>query len=48
MVQLLKERGVRDQFVLRAMEEIPRHLFVPEALAAKAYGDHALDRKSVV
>jgi protein-L-isoaspartate(D-aspartate) O-methyltransferase len=24
------------------MAEIPRHLFVPEALAGKAYGDHAL------
>ena len=42
MVQLLRERGIRDQRVLRAMEDTPRHLFVPEALAAKAYGDHAL------
>ena len=42
MVQLLRERGIRDANVLRAMEDIPRHIFVPEALAAKAYGDHAL------
>lgn len=42
MVELLRSRGIRDEKVLAAMEEIPRHLFVPEALAAKAYGDHAL------
>ena len=42
MVELLRSRGIRDQRVLKAMGEIPRHLFVPEALAAKAYGDHAL------
>jgi protein-L-isoaspartate(D-aspartate) O-methyltransferase len=42
MVDLLRSRGIRDPRVLRAMAEIPRHLFVPDALAAKAYGDHAL------
>src|SRR2546426_3491044 len=42
MIELLRSRGIQDQRVLRAMSEIPRHLFVPEALAAKAYGDHAL------
>lgn len=42
MVDLLRSRGIRDLRVLRAMAEIPRHLFVPDALAAKAYGDHAL------
>ena len=42
MVHLLRERGIRDANVLRAMDDIPRHIFVPEALAAKAYGDHAL------
>jgi protein-L-isoaspartate(D-aspartate) O-methyltransferase len=42
MIELLKSRGIRDWRVLKAMEEIPRHLFVPDALAAKAYGDHAL------
>ncbi|HJZ68068.1 MAG TPA: protein-L-isoaspartate(D-aspartate) O-methyltransferase [Blastocatellia bacterium] len=42
MIELLRSRGIRDERVLRAMSEIPRHLFVPEALAAKAYGDHAL------
>ena len=42
MVELLRTRGIRDARVLKAMSEIPRHLFVPDALAAKAYGDHAL------
>ncbi|HXF40978.1 MAG TPA: protein-L-isoaspartate(D-aspartate) O-methyltransferase [Blastocatellia bacterium] len=42
MVDLLRRRGILDPRVLKAMAEIPRHLFVPEALAAKAYGDHAL------
>src|SRR5215510_3065155 len=42
MVELLRRHGIRNQEVLKLMEEIPRHLFVPEALAAKAYGDHAL------
>jgi protein-L-isoaspartate(D-aspartate) O-methyltransferase len=42
MVDLLRDRSIRDERVLRAMLEIPRHLFVPEALEAKAYGDHAL------
>lgn len=42
MVEVLRQRGIKDERVLQAMLEIPRHLFVPEALAAKAYGDHAL------
>jgi protein-L-isoaspartate(D-aspartate) O-methyltransferase len=35
-------RGVRDARVLEAMLRVPRHLFVPEASRAKAYGDHPL------
>lgn len=42
MIELLRNRGIKDEQTLKAMSEIPRHLFVPEALAAKAYGDHAL------
>jgi len=42
MVELLRNRGIKDARVLKAMSEIPRHLFVPEALSSKAYGDHAL------
>jgi protein-L-isoaspartate(D-aspartate) O-methyltransferase len=42
MIDLLRSRGIQDQHVLKAMAEIPRHLFVPEALEGQAYGDHAL------
>jgi len=35
-------RGIRDPLVLRAMERVPRHLFVDEALRERAYGDYAL------
>jgi protein-L-isoaspartate(D-aspartate) O-methyltransferase len=42
MIDLLRSQGIRSERVLEAMAEIPRHMFVPEALAAKAYGDHAL------
>jgi protein-L-isoaspartate(D-aspartate) O-methyltransferase len=35
-------RGVRDEATLRAMRKVPRHLFVPEALAGQAYDDHPL------
>ena len=42
MVDLLRSRDIRDKRVLDAMSAIPRHWFVPEALSAKAYGDHAL------
>jgi protein-L-isoaspartate(D-aspartate) O-methyltransferase len=34
--------GIRDVRVLDAMRIVPRHLFVPEALQSRAYGDHAL------
>jgi protein-L-isoaspartate(D-aspartate) O-methyltransferase len=33
---------IRDARVLAVMREVPRHLFVPEALQGRAYGDHAL------
>jgi protein-L-isoaspartate(D-aspartate) O-methyltransferase len=42
MVELLRSRGIRDERVLKAMSDIPRHWFVPEAFEAQAYGDHAL------
>lgn len=35
-------RGVTDARVLQAMREVPRHLFVPSVVAAKAYGPGAL------
>jgi protein-L-isoaspartate(D-aspartate) O-methyltransferase len=35
-------RGVKDDRVLQAMREIPRHLFVPEHLISQAYSDEPL------
>lgn len=35
-------RGIRDEAVLRAMRETPRHLFTPERYRAQAYADHPL------
>ena len=35
-------RGVKDQRVIDAMLRVPRHLFVPDALAAQAYSDFPL------
>src|SRR4051812_46471816 len=42
MVQRLREKGLRDERVLDAMAGVPRHLFVEEALASRAYEDTAL------
>lgn len=42
MIERLREQGVRDQRVLSAMAAVPRHLFVEEALAQRAYEDTAL------
>jgi protein-L-isoaspartate(D-aspartate) O-methyltransferase len=38
----LAARGIRDERVLAAMRRVPRHLFVAEHLAQRAYGDHAM------
>ncbi|HRR41875.1 MAG TPA: protein-L-isoaspartate(D-aspartate) O-methyltransferase [Syntrophales bacterium] len=35
----LRSRGIKDTRVLKAMEKIPRHLFVDEALQDQAYND---------
>jgi protein-L-isoaspartate(D-aspartate) O-methyltransferase len=35
-------RGIRDERILQAMREVPRHRFVPQVVAAKAYGPGAL------
>ncbi len=42
MVSRLRDKGIRDERVLAAMSEVPRHLFVDEALASRAYDDAAL------
>ena len=38
----LLARGIAKEAVLRAMGEVPRHLFVEKALIPQAYGDHPL------
>src|SRR5512136_1420868 len=38
----IEARGVRDQRVLEAMRQIPRHLFIPESLHNEAYNDYPL------
>ena len=42
LVEKLAARGISDPRVLEAMRTVPRHLFVGEALASKAYSDSAL------
>jgi protein-L-isoaspartate(D-aspartate) O-methyltransferase len=43
-------RGIKDPRVIQAMREVPRHLFVEEALAERAYDDGPLpigDKQSI-
>ena len=42
LISRLREEGIRDEVVLAAMLEIPRHIFVDEAIASRAYEDTAL------
>jgi len=43
MIELLRERyKIKDEKVLNAIGETPRHLFVPEAMRFRAYTDNAL------
>jgi protein-L-isoaspartate(D-aspartate) O-methyltransferase len=42
MVERLREQGITDARVMEAMAGVPRHLFVEEALASRAYEDTAL------
>jgi protein-L-isoaspartate(D-aspartate) O-methyltransferase len=42
MVERLREQGIRDEAVLAAMNAVPRHIFVDEALASRAYEDTPL------
>jgi protein-L-isoaspartate(D-aspartate) O-methyltransferase len=42
MVERLRGAGIRDEAVLAALAEVPRHLFVDEALASRAYEDISL------
>lgn len=42
MIERLREQGIRNETVLAAMAAVPRHVFVEEALASRAYEDTAL------
>jgi len=42
MIERLREQGIRDERVLNAMAVVPRHIFVEEAMAHRAYEDTAL------
>src|SRR4051794_6513617 len=42
MVERLRAKGIRDERVLGALGSVPRHAFVEEALASRAYEDTAL------
>ncbi|HEY7740708.1 MAG TPA: protein-L-isoaspartate(D-aspartate) O-methyltransferase [Steroidobacteraceae bacterium] len=42
LIQRLTEQGIRDPRVLDRIRNVPRHLFVDEALASRAYEDTAL------
>ncbi len=42
LVERLRSEGIRDERVLAAIRSLPRHLFIDEALASRAYEDTAL------
>ena len=42
MVEALRAKGINDEAVLKAMEEVPRHWFIDSALDTFAYEDRAL------
>ncbi len=39
MIERLRSDGIRDEVVLAAINAVPRHIFVDEALAIRAYDD---------
>jgi protein-L-isoaspartate(D-aspartate) O-methyltransferase len=42
LLETLREKGIRDLAVLRAVATVPRHRFVPESVRHRAYEDSAL------
>ncbi len=42
LVQRLRDQGIRDEAVLEVIADTPRHLFIDEALAHRAYEDSSL------
>ncbi len=39
---MLQERGIKDLALLRAIDQVPRHLFVPPTVRHRAYADSSL------
>jgi protein-L-isoaspartate(D-aspartate) O-methyltransferase len=42
LVQTLRKEGIKDERVLKAITQVPRHKFVDEALSSRAYENTAL------
>ena len=42
LVETLQDKGIRDLAVLRAVDTVPRHVFVPSSVRHRAYEDSAL------
>jgi len=42
LIRKLRDKGIQDENVLEAFRNVPRHLFVDEALFEQAYDDNAL------
>lgn len=42
LVTILQDQGIRDLAVLHAVDEVPRHIFMPTAIRHRAYEDSAL------
>ena len=42
LIERLREQGIKDEAILAAIFDVPRHLFVDEALASRAYDDVSL------
>jgi protein-L-isoaspartate(D-aspartate) O-methyltransferase len=42
MIERLRTQGIQDETVLAAMNSVPRHAFIDEALSSRAYDDVSL------
>jgi len=42
LVQTLRNEGIKDERVLKAITQVPRHKFIDEALSSRAYENTAL------
>lgn len=42
LIERLREQGIHNELVLEVMRSTPRHIFIEEALASRAYEDTAL------